>query len=472
MLVGLFVFVLLVGGGLAWYFFLPPKEVVKSPKEQESPVFAEHVASYSEDGVVSLYKVESGAKLDKVDLKTKTTKKEKTVEMEESTLTKTEDCKCIDESTNEKVKVEVKTEGNMYKGYEMVSKTIQKGQNIWNIQSELTPHINTIKMLPLLQEVNKGKSLHPVQPNETRIFLKEPTRKGEVPKEEPTQTPSNKVTKKTVTKKVEDSTFIYYADSKNKTLYAYSKFANEVYKLTIKEDKWSVETIASFETKREADWLYVDGKKIWLADESHTHIQVFDIQNPKKIVEWDTKGIMSKWHIDGQNVYYTYDNRMTSEQLGKGEINDVVLGDATLDFVYVKDKFYVLNSFGKNTDNSLLMKVNPKELKVDDLIELKSNETAILSHGEEGQVYIGKIEKTKGLDGKTTEIPKVVSIDVTDKTLKEQSMKWELVFSPNMQGWNNHLYVIENKQLQIYPTGESKPVKEFGVDAPGFSLLP
>jgi hypothetical protein len=459
-LIGLFVLALLVGGGLLWYFLQPSREDVK-PKEKETPVLAEYVASYTEDGKVSLYKVKTGAKVDEVDLKTKTTKTEKIIEV-----------KSFVEPKKQEGKVEPKTEGTLFKGYEMVTKTIQKGETVWHIQSELTPHINTIKMLPLLQEVNKGKSLHPVQPNETRIFLKEPNGQSEVQKEQPKQSPSNEVSNKTVSKKVEDSTFVYYADEKAKTLYAYSNFANEVYKLTVKNDKWSVETIASVNSKHEADWLYVDAKKIWLADDSHTHIQVYDLQHTEKVVEWDTKGKMSKWQIDKDIVTYTYDNRMASEQLGKGVTKDVVLGDVTLDFVKVKDTFYVLNSFGKKTDNSLLMKVNPKDLNVDDLIELKSNQTAILSHGDKGHVYVGRVEKTKGLDGKIIESPKVVSVDVESKSLNEKAMKWDLMFSSDMKGWNDHLYAVTNNKLSIYPTGEKTPVKEFDVNAPQFSLLP
>lgn len=466
--IGLFVLVLLVGGGLGWYFLnQPEKEVEKPTKPTEAPVLAEHVASHTENGIVSLYEVETGTKLDEVDLKTKTTKTEKVVEVEEATTKKEEQKTPV----VEKPKAD-ETNGDLFKGYQKVTKTVEKGQHVWGIQSELTPHINTVKLLPLLQEVNKGKSLHPVAIGETRVFLQEPTGQQEIPKEEPKEVVSNEVTNKTVTKKVEDSTFIYYADTKEKTLYAYSTFANEVYQLTVNKGKWSVETIATVDTKREADWLFVDSNNVWLADKSHTNIQVFELENTEKVVEWDTKGKMTKWHIDGDVVHYTYENRMTSEQLGKGVIEDVVLGDVTVDFAFVGDKFYVLNSFGKKSDNSLLMKVNPKDLVVDDLIELKSNETSILSHGDEGVVYVGKIEKTKGLDGEITEKPKVVSVDVTSESLQEESMKWELIFSPSMKGWNKHLYAIEDNELHVYPTGKDTPVKEFEVNAQDFSLLP
>ena len=427
LLIGLFVLVLLVAGGLATQFFMKPAEPEMEPTDEpkETPVFAEHLASYDEKGVVALHKVEDGKKLAEIDLKTLTDKKEKEVETAQVDVSSIEDCKCIEEGTEEKVKKET---SNTYKGFEMVTKTIKNGEHVWGIQSELTPDLNTIEMLPLLKEVNKGKSLHPVNPNETRVFLQKAQTVGE--KEEPVK----EVAKKTVLQKAGDATFIYYSDTKNKTLYAYSQFANEVYALKVSKEQWDVEALTTVNTKIKADWLYVDDQRIWLADETHAHIQVFNLDSPEKVVEWDTKGTMSKWHINGDVVHYTYGNRMASEQVGKGEIANVVLGDATLDFAFLDDKFYVLNSFGKNTDNSLLMKVNPKDLKVDDLMELKSNQTAILSHGDEGNLYVGKIEKTKGLDGAITEKPKVVSVNLDSKTLKEQSMKWELLFTSPVCG--------------------------------------
>jgi len=465
--IALFVLVLVVAGAFA-SLFLFPKEQEKPEMKPETKLLAEHVASYNENGMVSLYEVESGEKVDEVDLKTKTSLKEKTAQVEENVQVEQEDCKCIEDTSKTE---NSSKEGNLYKGYEMVTKQVKKGEHIWGIQSQLTPNINTIQLLPLLQEVNKGKSLHPIAPNETRIFLKEPDSKLETPKKKAVST-AKQVSQKTVTKKVEESTFIYMTDLKSGTLYAYSNFANEVYQLTVKEGKWEVTTLVTLETSQEAVWLHVDTNHIWLADQARSHIQVFDVTNPKQMVEWDTKGKMSKWHIEGDLLHYTYDNRMVSQELNKKEFKDVVLGDATFDFIKVKDKFYVLNSFGHKTDNSLFMKVNPKDLYVEDLIELKSNQTSILSYEEDGNVYVGKIEKTKGLDGSLLETPKVVSVDVESKYLKEQSMKWNLIFSSSMQGWNDHLYALEEKTLSIYPTGEDKPLKEFEVNAPLFSLLP
>lgn len=467
---------LVLTAGIVWYFLSPAKEEIVEKVEEEKPTYAEHVVSYNESGAVSLYQTETGKKIDSIDLKSKVLNPKIAKDQEE-------DCLCVPPSSvkteeskvKEKVEQSIQTDKKesttiLYKGFEMVSKPIPKGSHVWGVQSELTPHINTVKMLPLLREINKGQSLHPVQPNEIRIFLQEPKEKpSEAPVIVPVEVP---VVKETPKKTIADATYIFHTDQKDEKVYAYSDLTDEVYQITIKDAKLHVEIIATVSSEQESIWLFVDKENLWIADKEKRHIQVFDLQEPEKLIEWDTKGIMSEWFVQGTTLHYAYDNRIAYEELGKGILKDVVLGDTTVDFVKIDDKFYVLNSFGNKSDNSLLMKVNPKDLVVDDLIEMKSNQTAILSYGDEGTLYVGKIEKTKGLDGTLLEEPKVVSIDVTKDYLSEKSMKWEIIFKDSMQGYNKHLYALEDKLLTVYPTGDTETVIEFKIEQNSFSLLP
>jgi len=266
--------------------------------------------------------------------------------------------------------------------------------------------------------------------------------------------------------------FIFFTDETGKALYAFHNVSKEVSKLTVSDDKWKVEQVATLDKARDSGWLFVDKERIWLADSKYNHIQVFSFSDLSTVQEWDTKGVMTKWHIKEDVIHYAYDNRMVAQQIGKKELKDVQLGDSTLDFVYLQDKFYMLNAFGEKSDNSLLLKVTAKDLVVEDLMELKSNETAILSHGESEKLFVGKVEKTMGLDGKITEEPKVISFELTSNYLREQDMNWKLPFSPNMKGYNSHLYVVDNEStLRIYQSGQENPVKEILVLSPTFSLL-
>lgn len=445
-IISLVLLIIAVSVGVGWYLFGQEDESDKAIEDAKRDKYADYIATHTLDGVVALYSVEQGQKIDQVDLKEITNKKEKVTEVEQP-------------------KVEKPVQKDMFEGFEQVTMTINEGQHVWGIQSELTPHINTIKMLPKLKEINEGKSLHPVYPGEERVFLKAPSN-------EPVETSEEPVAEK-VTETIENAEFIYYVDQKNQTVYGYSDFTNEVYRLTVENDKWKAEVLVELPTEQLSDWVYVDDDYVWLADKAHKHIQVFSVEDPKKVKEWDAKGEMTDWHINGEILHYTYGKHMASEKLGGASINDIVLGDTTIDLVYADEKFYVLNSFGKGLDNSVLFKVNPQDLYVDDLIELKSDQASILSHGEDGTVFVGKIEKIKQLDGEITEEPKVSSIDVTSTRLVEETMKWELLFSPSMKGWNKHLYAIEDDNvLRIYPSGKKNPVKEFEVETIEFSVLP
>jgi len=434
--------------GTGWFFYgqSEPTETPGIEDQIEVAQMVKYMASYTENGVVTLYDVESETELDTFDLKTLATGKEIVIEEK------------VTEEPKEEPKVDV------FKDFEVVPIVIKKGDNTWNLQTSLTPDRNIFHMLPLLSEVNDGKPLHPIYPNETRLFLKE---KGDaVPKEEPkTET----VISKTVKKVDENAVYIYFKDVNDKSLYAYNDIEKSVYKLTVDEGKWKAETLMSHDDFKEAEWLYVEDGRVWLADKERTRIQVAEF-NGKDVKTIEAKGEMSKWAVQDDTVFYTYNNRMMAYQLNGNKETDIVVGDETIDFVKVKDKFYVLNSFGKKSDNSILLQVNPSDLRVDSLMELKSDQTAILSHSESDMLYVGKIQKTKSLDGEVVEEPKVLSINL--KTLSSDPMNWELVFSPTMMGWSQYLYSVEDGEVKVYRAGDNQPSKEFPIKDKQFTLIP
>lgn len=434
--------------GTGWFFFgqSEPDDTPGIEDQIEVAQMVKYMASYTENGVVTLYDVENEAELDAFDLKTLATGKEVVLE----------------EKVKEKPKEEPKVD--VFKDFEVVPIVIKKSDNTWNLQTSLTPDRNIFHMLPLLSELNEGKPLHPIYPNETRLFLKE---KGDaVPKEEPK---TDTVVKKTVKKVDKNAVYIYFKDVNDNSLYAYNDIEKAVYKLSVVEGKWKAEILMSHDDFKQAEWLYVEDGRVWLADKDLTHIQVAELDG-KDVKTIETKGEMSKWAVEKDTVFYTYDNRMMAYQLSGNKETDIVVGDETVDFVKVKDKFYVLNSFGKKSDNSILLQVNPSDMRVDSLMELKSDQTAILSHSESDMLYVGKIEKTKSLNGEVIEEPKVLSINL--KTLSSDPMNWELVFAPTMMGWSQYLYSVEDDKVKIYRAGDNKPTKEFPIKDKSFTLIP
>lgn len=422
----------------------------KIEEQVQTARLVSYVAAYSPDGVVTLYDVEKEKSVDFIDLKTLLPKEKQKIVVSPP-------------------KESMDHEPEMYKGFIKVPVEIKKGDTAWDIQEKLTPHINPIHMLPLLKEINGDKPLHPIYPKEVRIFLRDPK---DVPSSA-TSTLSVNPARKSEPKetKIIHPTFIYFKDVKHKSLYAYSDASKTIYRLTVEKGKWKVKKWISVPTLKDVMEFHVEGKRAWMILSDRMTVRILDQTNPSAEDVRKANGKIEKSIVKDSTFYYTYQNRLANMPLDATKQKlDVEMGDRTIDLVEVKGKFYVLNSFGNRSNNSLLYKVNPKDLRVESLYEIKSDESAILSHGEDDELYIGKIEKTKGLDGKIKEQPKVLSMNL--KTLDTDSMNWELIYSPMMMGWSHYLYAVEDGVLKIYLSGEKEPIKTFSIQSSNFTLIP
>jgi len=425
----------------------------KIEEQAQAARLVSYVAAYSSDGVVTLYDVEKEKLVDSIDLKTLLPREKQKIVI----------VRPKGSVNNNPVKEE------MYKGFVKVPVVIKKGDTAWDIQEKLTPHINPIHMFPLLKEINGDKPLHPIYPKEVRIFLKDskdvPSSIAPKPYDNPAKTSETKEAKEI------HPTFIYFKDVKHRALYAYSDVSQTIYRLTVEKGKWKVKKWINVPNLKDVVEFHVEGKHAWMILSDRMTVRILDQTNPSAEDIRKANGKIEKSIVKDSTFYYTYQNRLANMPLDTTKQKlDVEMGDRTIDLVEVKGKFYVLNSFGNQSNNSLLYKVNPKDLRVESLYEIKSDESAILSHGEDDELYIGKIEKTKGLDGKITEQPKVLSMNL--KTLNTDSMDWELIYSPTMMGWSHYLYAVEDGVLKIYLSGEKKPIKTIQIQSSNFTLIP
>lgn len=449
---------------LGLFFFIGKEEpIYQIEKEDETNQMAGHVLTHTKNGVLTLYHVDDKKKTDTFDLKTLATKTERTVEKEE-------ECRCLPGESEEKQeeKPKVEAENSLFNGFEVVEKPVPAGLHVWGVQSKLTPHINTIKMLPLLQELNGKNQLHPVQPNEKRLFLQEVTEEKEPV---PAEVPIEKEDPKVVIEKIEDATYLYHMDKDNDTLYAYTDFTNDVYRIQLDVDSLKVSLLTTIKPSLVADWFVASKDRVWLTDDKHKEIEVFNSVTGKEVAKKTAKGQMDKWTIFGEALYYVYENRMVKEQLFSTDVLDVVLGDATIDFVAMDKSFYVLNSFGKNSNNSILLKVNKETLLVDDLYEIQSNQSAIIADDGEDTLFVGRIKSTKDLEGAESEVPEVLSFDLTKSYLNTETMSEAVLFEQHVKGFKNHLYVAKENKLSVYPAGSVNPISAFDINEDAFSIF-
>lgn len=469
----------IIGAGL---YLMNEKPIVDKPFDQ--PVIASDIISFSNNGVVTLYDTVEGKETDTFDLKTLSETKEiqvdETVEVPEPTPTP-EPTQTPESKPEPTPSPEESTPTETYKDFEKVEIVIKKGDFAWKIQKELTPSRDVGEMVALVSEANGGKPMHPIYPGEKLFFLKEkdggsvsPEKKVETPVVtqvvEPTKVvePVKTVVTKTVT--IDKATYLFHKDEGERALYAYSDFDDEIYKITEVDNKLSVETVLQNKDIASTNEFMVTDGKAFFATKGEPKAQIIDLKNPANLKEIELDGQVSHWVEQDSILYYTFRDQVGKYDLTTNKNEHVLVGDESLDLVIHQDKVYVLNSFGEKTENSLLMQINPSDLNVDNILELKSNTSAILSKGQEEVLLVGATEKSKDLNGKEVETNKVSAVKLN--TLALENSKWTIPFSKEAVTNDSYLYILKDKKVNIYPMNSVEPEKSIEVKGNDFVIMP
>lgn len=97
-------------------------------------------------------------------------------------------------------------------------------------------------------------------------------------------------------------------------------------------------------------------------------------------------GVPSSFAINDNNIYYTFLDKLSKLDMSSQQDITVLLGDISKDVFFVDKDLYVINHFGSGKSNSLLMKVNAENLKVDKIIELKGAKSEIVGVNNENSI--------------------------------------------------------------------------------------
>lgn len=457
---------------LIFVFFGRSEPPVLDHDNLKSPTIAQHVLTYTNDGVIALYSIKEEAKLDEIDLKT-LSKKEASSDSEQIIQPNSES----KQEQQKQQEQQEQTEGESvscscaetYKDFVKTEVIVKRGDSAWKIQKSLTPNRNIALMLKYVAEINGRIKLHPIYPGEKIIFLREMSDEDKPPLELEAKEEKHLIQKNNVVLPVPVSSYLYFDDINQKALFVYNNNTKTIYKVTVADNKLNVQEVGQNNEFVVAKGIYATTDFILLAENGTPNLQIYDIGN-KAVRNIELQGILTNWVVQGDELYYTYGNRLGKFNLKNNEQRDVLLGDESIDMILLQDKLYILSAFGSQVENSLLMKVDPSELKVDDFIELKSNMISILSKGEDDKLYIGRIEREKDLTGEVKETPKITLINT--KHLAMESNKWEMPYSDESAGYNSHLYMLKDGKLSIYPLNSTDPVQSIHVSGEAFMIVP
>lgn len=443
-----------VSAGAGIFYVNQGEEETQTPtlEEQIKQSNVDKLFAYKENGEVLMFDSLSGKELGSFDLKTLSTGKE--VEVDVAPVQRPEKPSVK--------KVEVK---EAFEGFLRVPHIVVGGENSWKIQEALTPKRDTATMLKMVAKANGKTKLHPIFPGQTLYYLKEKdgSSPDEIVKEVETGKKFEKdVVRKRVKKVDESAVYLYSKSDDMKTLYAYNDIEKTFYSVNDEDGVLKGKVVFEMpDIEGINEFKVVDGK-LYILHSDKTKMTEVSLDNPVQKKEQTLQGEVDLFTVRDGIIYYTFSDQLGKLDMGDGKHEELLLGDKSTDYVFTADHLFVLNTFGSKLDNSVLMKVNPFEMKVEDFVELKSNHNTILSEQSVSEnVLIGQVVKIKERDKKVREEHAVLPIKM-DNLKKELFIK-DVPFNQDAFEVDGFIFEVTDGVATIYSATNGQKAIEINV---------
>ena len=244
-------------------------------------------------------------------------------------------------------------------------------------------------------------------------------------------------------------TFKYFKNQFNDDYIAHEISSNNFYSISIKENSiYSTILLENFEIQN-VKGIWAEESIIYMTSESNELLKIAKkeiTQNSSNLVEKiELKGNPSSFLIYEDCLYYSYGDRLEKINLINQKSTDILLGDYSNEIFINNNKLYSLNNFGEGMSNSVLLKINPLDMKVENIMELMGKNSKLISVDDD-ILYVRQDSLSKNIK----------SINL--KTFKPQfSMTVEI--ARNYLGFKDLFIYQNNKEAVIYSMKENKTVK-------------
>lgn len=345
-----------------------------------------------------------------------------------------------------------------YQGFEKVKVKIRSGDTAWGIQRKLTSDKDLVKIMKFVKEVNEGRALHPIYPDEVLVFLKvigdvvpeapQPPVPEEPPvSEEPPSTPSPipepMMPSFPVNNEADEDVppFLYATSEDNKVLYVYGKDTKTFYTVSATDYKLEIKTLFTcLSVPSFVEFKAAEGSLFALSADKLSMAKLsIDNQTAPTLYNFDTP--IDVWEISKNYLYYCSGENLGQINLLTNVNLNTQLGDTSNDIFLLNNKLYVLNQFGSGLENSILIKMHPITLLVEGLIELKNTNNTVFQNIDNDIIYIGQKSNT------ATEI-----ISITAEPFEISEKKFVLNYEHKPINIQNFIFNLEDNKAIIYDT--------------------
>ncbi|WCK56958.1 hypothetical protein PP175_27595 (plasmid) [Aneurinibacillus sp. Ricciae_BoGa-3] len=430
---------LLLGIGAGTLYLHPnsQKTDTSTVLDQIGQQMVKNLLTYTNNGMVTLYDTSTGKVLSTFDLQTLS--KGKVVQVKPPTHPS------IPQSTPSIM---------TFKDFIQFPVAIKQGDKAWTIQQKLTPKRDIFTMLSFVQQVNGKTNLDLIYPGSTLIFLKEKS-DGQSTKAVISAQPITPTTKSTTIQEKSyqsgQARYLYSKSDDLTSLYAFNDTEKTLYQLSMKGNKIEAKTLLTVSNlPKVSDFKVVNGY-LYVLFSNGQSVERIDLANPQKTKQYSLKGKADVWAIKGDYLYYTFGDKLGKINGENGQEMDIAIGEKAQDYLFTKDKLFLLTEFGSKMNNSVLLKVNPTDLKIDDLVEMKTNVNTLLSEQPDTQsVYVGEITSLKDVNGKVNKTP--VVLPVNPHSLNKGTYIKHIPYDGKGVEIDGYIYEHQDGKVAVYTT--------------------
>ncbi|EOU1990618.1 hypothetical protein C4D27_17950 [Clostridium perfringens] len=207
------------------------------------------------------------------------------------------------------------------------------------------------------------------------------------------------------------------------------------------------------EMKNDNNYLYI------MKNDNKSFISV-TLDNGKS-KEYGLDKEAEKWTVKDEMLIYSNNNDISVINVSNSKINGIDVGDKTTGFDISNNKLLIFNKFGSGLNHSLVLKANPSNLLIDNLIKFENKDVEGINADEDGTSFMAIVDNN---GSKTLE-----SISSTDdnKVLSSTNINNNIKIDKHAVGIDSYLYNKTDNDLEVISaeTGlTAYSIKDIGAD--------
>lgn len=257
------------------------------------------------------------------------------------------------------------------------------------------------------------------------------------------------------TEPIVDNSGIYRSikNDSNEFFIFYNEKSNKLFSVKTEGGALSSELLLDGIDVTNLNTIWANNEVAYLTFKDKTELIKYDLTKEEVTKEaFALEGVPTALAVKNDCVYYAYADKLAKLDTIDKKTVSVLLGDRSNDVVLENDVLYVVNDFGSGKNNSILIKINPEDLKVEGIIELKGAKSELIGiNNAKTVLYVVQ----------NGEEYNVKSVDLT----KFKPMySYNLIKDRYFKSYDNALYYQEGNTLKVHSLKTNEAIKDITID--------